>query len=215
LRKLYIPASRKVTISVTECYGFDVEIIARMGYKGKEEKRFPGGGCRPREREETRMRKREILALALGLLMLCGCGGGQGGEAETPAVDLSAVRTGMEEACGWEKGYLEEIEGVLLEEYYPGLSGVPAKQLIALVPAMSSDVNELVLFQGETEEDAGSAAAILQARIDSQVEGGAWYAETLEAWQGAKVLRQGTYAALIASGEFQETLEEQFDQWFS
>jgi len=161
------------------------------------------------------MRKRGILALALGLLMLCGCGGEQDGEAETPEVDLSAVYAGMQEACGWEEGYMEEIEGELLEEYYPGLSGVPAERLIVAVPAMSSDVNEVVLFQGETEEDAGSAAAILQARIDSQVEGGAWYAETLEAWQGAKVLQRGTYTALIASGEFQETLEEQFDQCFS
>jgi len=160
------------------------------------------------------MKKKAVLSLSL-LLILAGCGGGQGGEAETPAVDLSAVRAGMEEACGWEEGYLEEIEGELLEEYYPDLSGVPAEQLIALVPAMSSDVNEIALIQGETEEDAERAAEIFQARIDSQVEGGAWYAETLEAWQGARVLRRGTYAALIASGEFQETLEEQFDQWFS
>jgi len=159
------------------------------------------------------MRKREILlALALCLLALAGCGGARDGEAETPAADLSAVFAGMEEACGWEEGYMAELEGELLEEYYPGLSEVPAKQLIAAVPAMSSDVNEVVLFQGETEADAGSAAEIFQARIDSQVEGGAWYAETLEAWQGAKVLQQGTYAALIASGEFQETLEEQFNQ---
>lgn len=161
-------------------------------------------------------RKREVvLALVLSLLTLSGCGGGNDGETETPAVDLSAVFTGMEEACGWEEGFMSELEGELLEEYYPGLSEVPAKQLIAAVPAMSSDVNEIVLFQGETEEDARSAVGILQTRIDSQVESGAWYAETLEAWQGAKALQQGTYAALIASGEFQETLEEQFNRQFS
>ena len=75
---------------------------------------------------------------------------------------------------------------------------------------MSSDVNEIVLMQGETEEDAESAAAILQARIDAQAEGGAWYPESLEAWKAAKVLREGTYVALIASGAHQEALEEQF-----
>jgi len=159
------------------------------------------------------MKKRAVWVLAL-LLVLSGCGGKDGG-AETAEVDLTALFAGMEEACGWEEGYMAEIEGELLEEYYPGLGTVPAKQLIAAVPAMSSDVNEIVLFQGETEEDAESAAGIFQARIDSQVDGGAWYAETLEAWQGAKVLQQGTYAALIASGEFQETLEEQFNQSFS
>jgi len=159
------------------------------------------------------MKKRAVWVLAL-LLVLSGCGGKDGG-AETTEVDLTALFAGMEAACGWEEGYMAEIEGELLEEYYPGLGAVPAKQLIAAVPAMSSDVNEIVLFQGETEEDAENAAGIFQARIDSQVDGGAWYAETLEAWQEAKVFQQGTYAALIASGEFQEPLEEQFNQSFS
>ena len=121
----------------------------------------------------------------------------------------------MAENCGWEEDYMTGVEGGLLEEYYPGLSEVPAKQLIVQVPAMSSDVNEIVLIQCETEKDAEAAAAILQARIDSQVEGGAWYPETQAAWEKAKVLRQGAYAALIASGEFQESLEEQFNQQFS
>ena len=83
------------------------------------------------------------------------------------------------------------MEGELLEGYYPGLSEIPAKQLVVKIPAMSSDVNEIVLMQGETEEDAESAAAILQARIDAQAEGGAWYPESLEAWKAAKVLRGG------------------------
>ena len=43
---------------------------------------------------------------------------------------------------------------------------------------------------------------------------GAWYPESLEAWKAAKVLRNGTYVALIASGAHQETLEEQFNLQF-
>ena len=120
----------------------------------------------------------------------------------------------MEELCGWEEGYMADVEGELLEGYYPGLSEIPVKQLVVKVPAMSSDVNEIVLMQCETEEDAESAAAILQARIDAQAEGGAWYPESLEAWKAAKVLRNGTYVALIASGAHQETLEEQFNLQF-
>lgn len=163
------------------------------------------------------MKKRAVLVLAALLLLAAGCGGQRdGGEAETAEVSLTDLWAGMETACGWEEGCMTGLEGELLEEYYPGLSEVPAKQLIVRVPAMSSDVNEIVLFQGETEEDAENAAAILQARIDAQVEGGAWYPETQAAWEKAQVLRQGgTYAALIASGEFQESLEEQFNQQFS
>lgn len=162
------------------------------------------------------MKKRAVLVLAALLLLAAGCGGGQAdGGAETAEVSLTDLYAGMEAVCGWGEDYMTSVEGELLAEYYPGLSEVPAKQLMVRVPAMSSDVNEIVLFQGQAEEDTEHAAAILQARVDAQVEGGAWYPETQAAWEKAKVLRQGTYAALIASGEFQESLEEQFNQQFS
>ena len=154
--------------------------------------------------------KKGMLLAALALAFLTGCGGqADAGGAEDADVALSSLYAGMEAACGWGEDYMTALEGDLLEGYYPGLSGLPAKQLVAMVPAMSSDVNEIVLFQGETEEDAESAAAIFQARIDSQIEGGAWYPESLEAWKSARVLRQGTYAVLIASGACQTELEEQ------
>lgn len=162
------------------------------------------------------MKKRAVWVLAALLLLASGCGGQKEESGpEAAEVSLSALYAGMEEACGWEEGYMTGVDGGLLEEYYPGLSEIPGKQLIVQVPAMSSDVNEIVLMQCETEEDAEAAAAILQTRIDSQVEGGAWYPETQAAWEKAKALRQGTYVALIASGEFQESLEEQFNQQFS
>ena len=161
------------------------------------------------------MKKRAVWVLAALLLLASGCGGQrEDGGAEESDVALDTLYTGMEELCGWEEGYMADVEGELLEGYYPGLSEIPAKQLVVKVPAMSSDVNEIVLMQCETEEDAESAAAILQARVDAQAEGGAWYPESLEAWKAAKVLRNGTYAALIASGAHQETLEEQFNLQF-
>lgn len=157
------------------------------------------------------MKKRAVWILAALLLLASGCGGQQEeGRAEDSDVALNTLYAGMEESCGWEEGYMADVEGELLEEYYPGLSEVPAKQLVVKVPAMSSDVNEIVLMQCETEEDAENAAAILQARVDAQAEGGAWYPETQAAWEKAKVLREGTYVALIASGAHQEALEEQF-----
>lgn len=159
------------------------------------------------------MKKRAVWVLAALLLLAAGCGGQKDG-AETAEVSLNSLYAGMEETCGWEEGYMAEIEGELLEGYYPGLSEIPAKQLIARVPAMSSDVNEVVLIQCETEEAAEAAAAIFQARIDAQAEGGAWYPESLEAWKSAKALREGTYAALIASGQHQGELEEQFSAQF-
>ena len=157
------------------------------------------------------MKKRAVWVLAALLLLASGCGGQrEDGGAEEADVALDTLYAGMEELCGWEEGYMADVEGELLEGYYPGLSEIPVKQLVVKVPAMSSDVNEIVLMQCETEEDAESAAAILQARIDAQAEGGAWYPESLEAWKAAQVLREGTFDALIASGAHQEALEEQF-----
>ena len=157
------------------------------------------------------MKKRAVWILAALLLLASGCGGQQEeGRAEDSDVALNTLYAGMEMSCGWGEDYMTDVEGELLEEYYPGLSEVPAKQLVVKVPAMSSDVNEIVLMQCETEEDAEHAAAILQARVDAQVEGGAWYPETQAAWEKAQVLREGTYVALIASGAHQEALEEQF-----
>ena len=160
------------------------------------------------------MKKRAGWMVLALLVLISGCGK-QSDDAGTAEVDLTDLYAGMEESCGWEEGYMVDVEGELLEEYYPGLAEISTKQLIAKVPLMSSAVNEIVLLQCETAEDAESAAAILQARADSQAEGGAWYPESMEAWGRAKVLRQGTYTALIASAEFQESLEEQFSQAFS
>ena len=43
-------------------------------------------------------------------------------------------------------------------------------------------VNEIVLAECGTEEDAATAASILQDRVDAQAEGGAWYPESMETW---------------------------------
>lgn len=158
------------------------------------------------------MKKRAVWILAALLLLASGCGGQK---AEDADVALESLYAGMAERCGWDGDYMTDVEGELLEEYYPGLSEIPAKQLVVKVPAMSSDVNEIVLIQGGTAEDAEAAAAILQERIDRQLEDGAWYPETRAAWEKAKVLREGDYAALIASGQFQEDLEAQFQSQFS
>ena len=80
---------------------------------------------------------------------------------------------------------------------------------------MSSVVNEIVLVQCASEEDAEAAAVILQERADAQAEGGAWYPESMEAWSKAQVLREGTYAALIASSQYQDALVSSFQEQFA
>ena len=157
------------------------------------------------------MKKGMAFAMAAALLLGTACGGteGAGSSQNAKDVDLPALYAAAEAEYGWEEGYMASLDGGLLENYYPGLADIPAKQLIAQVPAMSSDVNELVFMECEDAEGAKDAAAILQSRIDEQANGGALYPETMEAWKKAEVVQQGNYVALVASGAHQAELVEE------
>jgi len=90
---------------------------------------------------------------------------------------------------------------------------------VAKMPMMSSVVNEMVFLRCETEEDAEAAAELLQDRIDYQVgdeenPGGAWYPESIAAWEEGEVIREGAYVAMIASAQYQDAIEESFDALF-
>ena len=161
------------------------------------------------------MKKWMTLALTALLLtsVLTACGGA--GKTETVDVDLEAFYDTIEETYGWNNGYMVDIEGDMLESYYPGLSDIRTEQFVAKMPMMSSVVNEMVFMQCETEDEADQAAAILQDRIDVQAGGGAWYPESMEAWSRGIVLRQGTYVAMIASAEFQSAWADDFNALFA
>lgn len=160
------------------------------------------------------MRRATTVTLAvlmmLGLLAACG---GEDSSADVD-VDLTAFYADVEEGYGWGDGYMVDIEGDMLDSYYPGLSDITAKQFVAKMPMMSSVVNEMVFMQCETEDDAAEAAAILQDRINVQAQGGAWYPESMEAWSRGIVIQQGTYVAMVASAEHQDEISEGFNQKF-
>ncbi len=148
--------------------------------------------------------------LVLGLLTACG-----GKKESVPDVDLTDCFTQMREEAGFDELYMADLEGEMLENYYPGISEIPTKQFLAKAPMMSGVVNEVVLLQCENEEDAEKAVAILQERIDTQAEGGAWYPESMEAWSRGQVIQHGTYVAMIASADFQTTWADMFDALFA
>lgn len=152
-----------------------------------------------------------LLAL-LSAALLSACGGKD--ETATPDVDLTDFYEDVKEEYGWSDGYMTDIEGELLESYYPGLGDISLKQLVAKAPMMSAVVNEMVFLQAETEEDAAAAAAILQGRIDLQAQGGAWYPESMEAWGRGIVIQQGAYVCMVVSAEHQDEISEGFNNLF-
>ena len=102
----------------------------------------------------------------------------------------------------------------MLEMYYPGLGDIAVKQLLAKAPVMSYAVSEYVFLQADSEQDAAQAVKILQTRIDSQADGDAFYPETIDQWKAAKVLQNGAYVAMIASGEHQTEIEDAWNAQF-
>ena len=152
-----------------------------------------------------------VLALALGTLASCG----KQADSEAVDVDLPAFYTELEEKYQWGENYMVDIEGEMLENYYPGISDIPVAQFVAKAPMMSSVVNELVLMQCQSEEDAAEAAAILQTRVETQAEGGAWYPESMEAWSKAQVIQYGAYVAMFASASYQQEIVDGFEALFA
>ena len=164
------------------------------------------------------------LTMTVGLLAACGSSGDTDVGTESNSVDLTALYNSWAEEYDWTEDaqsggentlLLMNLEGETLEGYYPGLEALATKQLVAKAPMISAVVNEVVLVQCESEEDAAKAAAILQDRADAQAEGGAFYPESMETWGRATVLQQGSYVALIASSEHQEDLETSFNEQFA
>ena len=98
-----------------------------------------------------------LLAAAL-LLAMTACGGDTGDTdaPETADVALNSFYAGLEQEYGWTEDaadsgpddlLMTNIEGDMLESYYPGLGELDTVQLVAKMPMMSSLVNEVVLVQ--------------------------------------------------------------------
>lgn len=85
----------------------------------------------------------------------------------------------------------------MVEMYYAGLTEISTTQLHAFIPMMSAVAYEVVLVEVADTADVEAVKAILQARIDAQVAGGAWYPETIEQWeQYSRIVSNGNYVML-------------------
>ncbi|NCB51486.1 MAG: DUF4358 domain-containing protein [Clostridia bacterium] len=96
---------------------------------------------------------------------------------------------------------MTEADEAAIESYYPGLSDIALIQKVVKIPKITSSVCEFVFVQCENAEDVAAAEEILQARIDEQASGGAWYPATMAAWEKAEVVTNGNYVAMISDGD--------------
>lgn len=152
---------------------------------------------------------KKTIALLMSCLVLVGlfsaCGAQDSGET---TVDLEAF---YEQVTGeHELAAMEDLDSALLENNYPGLTGYTFQQCVAKASMISAVVSELVMVECSSTDDAAAVAQILQNRIDTQVDGGAWYPASIEQWKQAQVVTNGSYVALIACSDQSASIAEAF-----
>ncbi|MBQ5787489.1 MAG: DUF4358 domain-containing protein [Oscillospiraceae bacterium] len=165
------------------------------------------------------MKKLFALLLAVAAVMsLAACGSKK--TEEVKSADLNAFYeetvNGIIEKNG-EDGFpmMMPLEGEMLDAFYPGLSEIATKQCVAYSPAMSAVAAEFVLVEVENAEDVEKAQAILQSRIDTQIDGGAWYPETIEGWKNNSQLAVNGNSLMLVVWEDSESIVESFNGLFA
>lgn len=131
--------------------------------------------------------------------------GGNSGSSSTPEtpeppapaqVDLSAFYT--TESGKYEFGMVTLADAELAANVYPGLFDIAAEQCLPYINMMTMNTSEIVLVQVTNSSDVDKVKAILQGRIDAQVEGGAWYPSAIDAWQNnSRIVSNGNYIMMV------------------
>ena len=91
------------------------------------------------------------------------------------------------------------VEYGMLDDLYPGMSNISTNQLVIYQPMMGAVVCEIALAEVTNASDVSAVKGIFQARIDAQVNGGAWYPESIEGWKNnSRIVTNGNYVMMIA-----------------
>jgi len=128
-------------------------------------------------------------------------------EVETPAagsVDLTAFYTSLVNTYGENfpaNMSLTEVQE-MLDAFYPGLSAIDTKQMLIYQPMMGAVVCETALIEVTNAADVETVKSIVEGRITAQVDGGAWYPESIEGWKNnSRVVVNGNCVMMIAYSE--------------
>ena len=145
------------------------------------------------------------LCLCLGLTACAGAGGENGGDQDVFTTDLSAFYDDMFSTIFPDPNNapsMSEVTGDYLDQLYPGLSEVETTQCLAYAPMITAVAYEIALVEVADAADVQTVQDIFQARIDSQVEGGAFYPGTVEAWQNdSEIVVRGNCVCLFVGAE--------------
>ena len=148
------------------------------------------------------MKKMISAVLALTMMLCLAACGSTGGSATVEAPNLQKYYDDFMASLGADNTpMMMPADPDTLEAFYPGLGAIAAKQSVVQLAAMSAVAFEFALIECEKAEDVETVKTILEARKTYQVDGGAWYPETVVAWEGAEIVVQGNCVALILAGD--------------
>ena len=91
------------------------------------------------------------------------------------------------------------VEFGMHADLYPGVTDINTKQLVIYQPMMGAVVCEIALAEVADAADVEAIKNIFQSRIDTQVDGGAWYPASIEGWQNnSRIVTNGNFVMMIA-----------------
>ena len=144
-------------------------------------------------------------------------GSSSGGGTTTPdpepsKVDLAAFCTTV--TTNYSLPHLSLADSTMLDNYYAGLSSVATEQSQVYINMMSMNMGEISLVQVKDSKDVATVKAVFQARIDSMVNGGAWYPEPTRIWsEQSRVVSNGNYVMMVV-GEDCDSIVKDFNALF-
>lgn len=139
-------------------------------------------------------------------------------EVETEGAGASAQPTLSEfydtVTASYTFGSMGAVEGEVLDSWYPGLasaSGVEEILIMEPVIGFSTAAMALVrMSEGAAAQDIQAVKDILQARIDSQAGGGAYYLQAVDSWGQGVVTAVGRYVGMFVHGEESQEIADLF-----
>ena len=156
-----------------------------------------------------------VLAGVMALsLVACGSQGGTPSAEPTPeplSIDLAAFYEEMFSTIFTDPDNspsMMELTGDMLEQAYPGLGEVETTQCLVYAPMITAVAYEVALVEVADAADVQAVQDIFQTRIDTQIEGGAFYPATVEAWQNnSEIVVRDNYVALFVGAEKDQMVE--------
>ena len=141
-------------------------------------------------------------------------GSSSGDSSSAPAanVDLSDFYTTV--TGKYEFGFLELADSSILDNVYPGLSGISAEQMLVYVCMISMNNGEFGLVQVKDSKDVDAVKAAFQSRIDYMVgdgngPGGAQYPMAMDQWENnSRIVSNGNYVMMIVHENCDDIVNE-------